>query len=185
MKGNRAALRYAKAVLSLAREKNVAEEVNADMTHIKGTIAASADLRVLITSPVIKDTIKKDTLSQVFTSTNGITRELFKVLLENNRINLLGLVALNYTQLFDEMNNVQVAKVTSAIALSPALEEKIQAKVKELTGNAAKIENKVDESIIGGFILRVGDLQYNASIAAQLNNLKREFTNNTYVSKFN
>jgi len=81
------------------------------------------------------------------------------------------------------MNNVQVAKVTTAIALSPALETKIQAKVKELTGNEAEIQNIIDESIIGGFILRVGDIQYNGSVHAQLNNLKREFKNNTYVSK--
>lgn len=185
MKGNRAALRYAKAILSLARDKNVTEEVNTDMARIKDTIEASTDLRVLLTSPVVKDTIKIGALNQVFSGTNPMTASLFNVLSENNRISLLGQVALKYTQLFDEMNNVQVAKVTSAIPLSPALEEKIQAKVKELTGNEAKIENTVDDNIIGGFILRVGDLQYNASIAAQLGNLKREFTNNTYVSKFN
>jgi F-type H+-transporting ATPase subunit delta len=54
----------------------------------------------------------------------------------------------------------------------------VLAKVKELTGKTTEIENTVDESILGGFILRVGDLQYDASIANKLNNLKREFTLN-------
>ena len=54
-------------------------------------------------------------------------------------------MAKNYNLLFNEMNNIQVAKVTTAVPLTPALEEKIQAKVKELTGNTAKIENLVDE----------------------------------------
>jgi F-type H+-transporting ATPase subunit delta len=81
------------------------------------------------------------------------------------------------------MNKTEVATVTTAVPLTKELEAKVLAKVKELTGNDVSLENKIDENIIGGFILRVGDLQYNASIANKLNTLKREFTNNTYVSK--
>ena len=55
---------------------------------------------------------------------------------------------------------------------------KVLAKVKELTGKDAEIESIIDESILGGFILRVGDIQYNASIANKLSKLKREFTLN-------
>jgi len=47
----------------------------------------------------------------------------------------------------------------------------------------ATLESKVDPSILGGFILRVGDLQYNTSVAKSLSNLSRELTNNTYISK--
>jgi F-type H+-transporting ATPase subunit delta len=49
--------------------------------------------------------------------------------------------------------------------------------VTKATGNKVTLENKIDESIIGGFVLRVGDTQYDASIANKLNGLKREFTN--------
>ena len=58
------------------------------------------------------------------------------------------------------------------------LEIKVMAKIKELTSKSVELENIVDEDIIGGFILRVGDIQYNASIANKLNKLKREFTLN-------
>ena len=68
--------------------------------------------------------------------------------------------------------------VTTAVPLTDDLNAKVLAKVKELTGKEAVIENKVDESILGGFILRVGDMQYNASIANKLNNLKRTFSQN-------
>jgi F-type H+-transporting ATPase subunit delta len=80
--------------------------------------------------------------------------------------------------LFDESQGIQIAKVTTAIPLTTKLEAKVLAKVKELTGNHAEVQNTVDESILGGFILRVGDIQYNASIANKLNKLKREFTLN-------
>jgi len=80
--------------------------------------------------------------------------------------------------LFDESQGTQIAKVTTAIPLTKELEAKVLAKVKELTGNDAEVHNTVDESILGGFILRVGDIQYNASIANKLDKLKREFTLN-------
>lgn len=185
MKGSRAASRYAKAVLDLAKDKNAAKAVNDDMLRIQKTIAGSEDLQGFLKSPVVSATLKKNSLVEIFSGINEITSSLFNILLENNRIQLLQLVALRYNQFYNEMNGVQVAKVTSVVPLTTSLEEKIQDKVKELTGNTAKIENIIDENILGGFILRVGDLQYNASIAHQLKTLKREFTNKTYVSKLN
>ena len=183
MQGSRAAARYAKALLSLAKDKNVTKEVNEDMSLISNTIKESSDLQAFLKSPVVKNTMKKNALLEIFRSVNGVTSGLFAILIENNRLDILPLVAKEYNRLFDEMNGVQVAKVTTAVPLTPALEAKIQQKVKELTGHEAKIENIIDESIIGGFILRVGDIQYNGSVSAQLTNLKRELQNNTYVAK--
>ena len=76
------------------------------------------------------------------------------------------------------MRGTQVATVTTAVPLTADLKTKVLAKVKELTGKEAEVENIIDESILGGFILRVGDIQYNASIANKLDKLKREFTLN-------
>lgn len=183
MQGSKAALRYAKAIISLAKDKGITKEVNEDMALILDTIDGSGDLRTFLKSPVIKDSIKKKALLEIFKDVNGVTTGLFNILMENNRLEILSRIASKYRSLYNELNNVQVAKVTTAFPLTPALEAKIQQKVKELTGNEAKIENVIDESIIGGFILRVGDIQYNGSVQAQLTNLKREFKNNTYVSK--
>ena len=72
----------------------------------------------------------------------------------------------------------EVAKVTTAIPMTNDLEIKVLAKVKELTSKAVTLENMVDESILGGFILRVGDKQYDASISNKLSKLKREFSLN-------
>lgn len=183
MQGSKAALRYARAIISLAKDKGVTKEVNEDMKLINNTIDGTGDLRTFLKSPVIKDSIKKNALLEIFKNVNGVTSGMFNILMENNRLEILSQVTSKYMFLYNQMNNVQVAKVTTAFPLTPALETKIQQKVKELTGNEAKIENIIDESIIGGFILRVGDIQYNGSVQAQLNNLKREFKNNTYVSK--
>jgi len=183
MKGNRAAQRYAKAILSLAKDKNSAEAVNSDMQTISATVKNSGDLENMLTSPVVRKSIKKSALLEIFKDLNGVTVGAMDILLDNDRINILHIVAKQYTMMFNAMNNIQHAKVTTAIPLDAELETIIMAKVKELTGNDAILENVIDESIIGGFVLRVGDLQYDASVARNLDRLKRQLKDNTYVSK--
>ena len=178
MAGERAAIRYAKAVLSLATESNTADAVNTDMELIKNTVAESKDLKDMLYSPVIRSSVKKSALLEIFKNTNKATVNLIDVLIANKRISLLPEVASSFITLFEQQKGSQVAQVTTAVPLSKELENKVQAKVKELTGKEAAITNIVDENILGGFILRVGDTQYNASIANQLNKLKREFTIN-------
>ena len=185
MQGSKAAVRYAKALLSLASDRKLSKEVNEDMTLIHNTVSDNRELRAFLKSPVIKDRVKKNALSEIFKSIDGITAGLFDVLLENNRLDILPVVTLKYRELYNAMNGIQLARVTTAVPLTPQLESQIQQKVKMLTGNEAQIKNIIDETIIGGFILRVGDIQYNGSIQSQLTNLERELKNDTYVSKIN
>jgi F-type H+-transporting ATPase subunit delta len=74
------------------------------------------------------------------------------------------------------MNGVEVAQVTTAIPMDAALEAQVLAKLQP-SDKKITIENIVDASIIGGFILRIGDKQYNASVANRLQVLKRELSN--------
>jgi F-type H+-transporting ATPase subunit delta len=178
MAASRASIRYAKAVLSLAVENKVAETVAADMKVISNTIADNAELALMLQSPVIRSADKQTVLNKVFGKTNKATKSLIDTLIINKRIALLDDVASKYTQLYDAMRDSQVARVTTAVPLTDALKTKVLDKVKELTGKSADLVNVVDTSIIGGFVLRVGDLEYNASVANKLNNLKREFSIN-------
>jgi F-type H+-transporting ATPase subunit delta len=178
MAGARAAIRYAKAVLSLATDKNKSEAVNNDMKLMANTIAENMELGNMLNNAVIKSETKKAILLAVFPNLNEISANLFDVLISNKRVNILNDIAIQYSILFDVLNGKQVAKVTTAIPMTKELEAKVLAKVKELTNKEVALENIVDETILGGFILRVGDKQYNASISNKLNKLKREFTLN-------
>ncbi|WP_372918347.1 ATP synthase F1 subunit delta [Salegentibacter sp.] len=185
MKGTRAAQRYAKAIIGLAKDKNATDAVYEDMQSISQTIANSKDLKSMLGSPVVKSGIKKSALREIFKDAHAITMSGIDILVENGRINLLDIVARQYIVKYHSLNNTQQAVVTTAVPLTKELEEKVQVKIKELTGNEASLKNVVDEDMIGGFVLRVGDLQYDASVASNLNRLKRELKNNTYVSKLN
>lgn len=183
MRGTRAAQRYAKAILSLAKDKNSAEAVNKDMNTISATVLNSRDLENMLTSPVIKNSIKKSALLEIFKETDAITKGAIDILLENGRIDILHIVAKQYIIQYNELNNMKQAVVTTAVPLDTELEAKVLEKVKELTGSKATLKNVVDEDILGGFVLRVGDLQYDASVARNLARLERELKDDTYVSK--
>jgi len=178
MAGERAAIRYAKAVLSLANDQNEADAVNNDMKLIVSTIERNQDLNNTLQSPVVRSSVKKSILLSVFKDTNSITSNLIDTLITNKRLYILSEIASKYNQLYNQLKGSQTATVTTAVEITDELKATVLAKVVELTGKKVELKNIVDQTILGGFVLRVGDIQYNASIANQLNKLRREFTLN-------
>ena len=174
---SRAAIRYAKAILDIAQTSGKAEAVNNDMKSIVTAVAESVELKDFLASPIIKMDVKKSALSEIFSNVESETTSLFHLLFENKRFEILESIAKEYNNLYDVSRNVEVAKVTTAFPITPELETKVLAKIAEFSSKKITIENIVDPTIIGGFILRVGDQQYNASVASKLSELKREFSN--------
>lgn len=176
MSNNRAALRYAKALLSLSKDKNSANETYTDMQLIAATIDGSDELQLVLESTIIKSDVKKNALLAIFENNiNAISIKLIDLLIENKRLPDFGSVASQYISLYDSLSGKENAVVTTAIPLTDAIKTQVLAKVKELTGKEAILENEINQAIIGGFILRVGDVQYDASIANKLTVLKRQF----------
>lgn len=175
MKLSRAASRYATAILDLAIDKKQAAAVNEDMKSVLTTVHKNKELQDFLKSPVVKTEQKRGALRQIFSSVSGITMGAFDLIVDNQRANILGDIATKYILLFEEMNKREVATVTTAVEMTTELEAKVLAKAKELAGTEVSLEKKIDPSIIGGFILRVGDKEINASVNSTLGELKREF----------
>ncbi|MBK5210672.1 MAG: ATP synthase F1 subunit delta [Flavobacteriaceae bacterium] len=183
MNGSKAAIRYAKAILSFAIEQQKEVEVNNDMLLVANTIQESKELQLLLNSPVLKTEVKKSALKEIFASkTSSLTIGLINLLIDNKRLPILGEVAKKYNVIYDSLKGIEVAKVTTAIPLTEELNQQVLRKVIEITGKQATIESIINPDIIGGFILRVGDIQYDASIANKLQVLKRQFENESFNS---
>lgn len=172
-----AAKRYAKAIYSLATEQQCISEVSKDMQLIKATLHESKPLRSVLSSPVITTEQKRNVAVSVFEQVQPLTLQAIELLCTNQRIAILSHVASQFMEYYNEAHQIQYARVISATALTPALEKSIQEKIKELVGSTAILTSEIDTSILGGFILRVNDLQYDASLANQLNKVKRELVN--------
>lgn len=175
MNESRAALRYAKAVLDLALDEKMSSEVEKDMRTIASFISGSPELKEMLVNPVIPGNTKKAVLTELFRGTHHITIGLLSLLVDNKRIAMLNEVALKYIILNEQRKGQDVAFLTTTVPLTADLEKKALAQISKITDKKVSITNKIDEGILGGFILRVGDVQYDASIATKLNNLKREF----------
>ena len=177
MAGTRAAIRYSKAILDLANSKGVAEVVSDDMKTIATTINGNLELSTFIQNPTIKVEVKEKALLEVFAGSNAVTKGLFHLLFENKRFEILSAIAVEYGKLSDLANGKELAQVTTAFPMDAALEAQVLAKIATLSDKKITLENIVDPAIIGGFILRIGDKQYNASVYNRLQVLKREFSN--------
>ena len=172
----RAANRYAKALLDLAFEEDQGEAVFKDMQLVAQTISENTELQLLLDSPIFKITEKKEALLSIFGSKiSKLSSNLIGLLETNKRMSLLQLIAIQYGVLYNEKNQFVEASVTTAFAIDDKMKTLVLSKAQELTnGKEVQLLNKVDESIIGGFILRVGDVQIDASVLNKLGKLKRE-----------
>ncbi|HEX9981523.1 MAG TPA: ATP synthase F1 subunit delta [Flavobacterium sp.] len=174
---SRAAIRYAKAMLEQAETKGAASEVNNDMQMIVSTVVENRDLEAFLRSSVAKPDAVQTVLLEIFDAANSLTKSLFRLLADNKRFDILPEIATEYNRLFEELNGVEVAKVTTAIPMDEEMESQVLAKIRTFSDKNIVIENIVEPAIIGGFILRIGDRQYNASVANRLKALKRELAN--------
>ena len=174
MKAGRASIRYAKALMDFAIENKDEKSVVEEMQNILSVMESSSQLDAVLNSPVLPGLQKRKIIDEIFPKASKILKSFFDLLSQNGREGILGGVAHHYVQLFDKNQGKIAATVTTAVPLTEELEKEVLQKASNLTPLKIQLKNIVDPNIKGGFILRVGDLQYNASIADRLEALKRE-----------
>ena len=182
MKSSRAAIRYAKALVQESIYKKCLEQVYLDMQIISNTFNQNDDLKFLVESRVVKNSLKLSTLKLIFKNITKLSLKFIDVLSENNRIDLMETVAFKFIELYKDHKGIQSAVVTTAVPLNDKMEQEVLEAVSKLTNKKTILENKIDKTLIGGFILRVGDVEYNASFKNKLKNIKQVFTKNTNLS---
>lgn len=173
------AIRYAKSLLDFALERNELEAVAADMALISNTCAHSNDLRLMLKSPIIKPEKKLEVIKKIFGGEIGsVTLSFLGVISDKNRENILPEIANAFTTVYRKHNGIVTAEITSAVALSDAEREKAISVVKGMGTGKVELTENIDKNIIGGFIIRVDDKQYDASVASRITALKRTFSKN-------
>ena len=179
MKSGRVATRYAKALLEFSFEKKVQKNVFEEIKNILSIMQKNVNLNDALNNPILPTKQKRKILSDIFNKSSSPVQRFFDLLSQNNREGMLANIAQKYIQLFNAKQGKTVASVTTAVALTKEMEIKLLKKASELSAFKIELKNIIDPKIKGGFVLRVGDLQYNASISDRIFNLKRELT--TYL----
>ena len=179
MKSTRTAFRYAKETLAYANENKFSDKVAEEMQELIELHESSRQLNGLLSNPFLPNTKKQSILRSIVPNPSDVTQKLLSLLISNNRLFLLKEVAKSYINLFNEQQGELNATVISAIPLTQNLEKQIHGKLEDFTGKKISLLNKIDKSLLGGFILKIGDMEFNSSLAYKLKTFKAKLTSNT------
>ncbi|OOQ59009.1 ATP synthase F1 subunit delta [Mucilaginibacter pedocola] len=170
------AIRYAKALIDLAVEQKALDKVKDDMVLFYKTVKANPQLSAVLANPIISHSKKTKILTEVFGSrVSEVTLKMFHLMVNKGRGEVLFETSHEFIAQYDVKHNITYATVTSATALSKANEAEMLKQIQAATGGTVKLHTEVDPSLIGGFVLKVGDRQIDTSVASTLRKIKKEF----------
>lgn len=180
------AVRYAKSLLTLAKEQNQLEEVNKDMILFAKTAFENPQFVRILKSPVITHDKKKAILSSIFSGKTGkMTLAFMDLLAKKGREGYMPQIADAFMKQYKILKGIQEAEVITATDISTIQKEELHNLVKKLSGKSTvELIEKIDKSLIGGFILKVGDQQIDQSVKGKISSLKNKFKENPYISKY-
>ncbi|MFC2611496.1 MAG: ATP synthase F1 subunit delta [Capnocytophaga granulosa] len=178
---SKVAKRYAKALLDYSVEKAVEDAFFQEISSVVEVVRENPDLRALLHSPIVRMEIKRKVLQEVFSERSATLNLLIEILVENKRVSDLYDIAREYVIQYNRYKEKTTAYLTTAVELSESLKAQFVQKAIALSGGKKiTLESRVEPQLIGGFILRIDDLQYNASIAHKLYGIKEQLSENVY-----
>ena len=166
--------RYASALFDLAKDKGALDGAENDLLRLEALLEESKDFNQLVTSPVIgKDAQVAGVAATAKTlEMNELVANLLGVLAQNRRLSKLGSVIGAYKKLAAAERGEVTADVTSAAPLSDKQVESLKASLKAAVGQDVIFETRVDESLLGGLVVKIGSRMVDNSLKSKLENLK-------------
>lgn len=176
MKSAKSASRYAKALLELAVDQQKVDAIEANMQRILSAATETNEFQVFLNSPIINIDKKIDVLNKLFGEFEPLTLSFIALITKNGRERFITEIAHSYISQVKEYKGIVPITITSARALDAATKANIIAKISATVKGTLEITEIVDETIVGGFIVRMGDKQFDASVATQLLRMKQELS---------
>jgi len=173
LSGERVARVYAQAAFDAAAAAGVVDRVGRELSEFVTGLAASAALQDVLLDPHVETVVKARVLTGVTQGATPLVANLLRLLLDRGRLAIVQEVRDHYAALEAAQSDLVRVEVTSAIELSAASREKISARVRELTGRRAEISNCVDTALVGGLVMRVGDVVVDGSVRGRISQLRR------------
>lgn len=181
----RLAGRYAKSLIGLAIETNQLEAVYNDVLFLQSACRLSRDLVIMLKSPVVTPD-KKDAVLDALTKgkVSELTTAFNRLLVKKGRETYLPEILTAFIAQYKQQKGIHTIKLTTALPVSDELKQQIVQKIQEQTAlKNIELKSEVEEGIIGGFKLEIGDTLVDASILYDLNKIKGQFLNNDFIYK--
>jgi F-type H+-transporting ATPase subunit delta len=180
--GSRISKRYAKALLSLGQEDGNYIAYGKDLQEFGRFCAANNEFIRVVANQIFSVEERKKVLDVVLTKSpfSALVKNFLRLLLDKNRIGGIQGISDYYSKLTDEISNITRADIIAAKPLKKEARDKLAVALAGLTAKEVKIEVKEDASLIGGLVVRIGDLVLDGSVKAQLEGLKESLKRGEY-----
>lgn len=177
--------RYAKALFDLALEKDMLEKIRTDVALVSEVCRSNKEFIFFLRSPVIKESKKTAVIRALFDKKiEKMMLDFLVIITRNRRERLIPVIAGQFIEIYKTHKNIITAELTTAVSITDDLRKKIVDLIQKATHSEVDLLIKVDETIIGGFVVTFKDKQYDASILRQIQNLRQEFNINLYIKGF-
>ena len=178
MNRSKITVRYAKALFLLAKEKNVLDVIEEDMKLIFNVCQTVNEFILLLESPIITISKKQNIIHEIFKAkVHEISLSFLDLITKNKREIFIKDIARNFLDLFKKHKGIKTTVFTSAVKIDQSLRKHIIELVKKGFNTEVELIENTDEKLIGGFILRVDDQQFDASISTKLKKIKHNLIN--------
>ncbi len=174
MSSHRASIRYAKSVIKLAQEQKSLEMVKEDMLLFTKTINENRELEVVLKNPIVASYKKIAILKGIFEKrVQPLTFKAFELIVSKGRENILDEIAVEFVNEYNNLKGIAVATVTTPYSLDDDQRKEFTEMVADITGMKVDLTELVDETLIGGYVLKIGDKQIDESVKSKLANIQR------------
>jgi F-type H+-transporting ATPase subunit delta len=179
MTSRAAAIRYARALFDVASKETDVQQAGRDLEGFARLVASNAQLERVIANPAIPAPRKRALVDELLTRAGAVAvpvAKLLKLLADRDRLVLLPELAAAYRERLMEHAKIVRAEVVTAVDLPADRVAALQQGLASATGRQVQLENRVDPSIIGGAITRIGSTVYDGSVTRQLERMKDALT---------
>jgi ATP synthase F1 delta subunit len=164
---------YAEALFDVARDRGSLDNVGRQLAELADAIDRDRDLQVFFFSPHFSSAEKVEGMRRAVSGIEPELQNFLELLIEKKRMTELFRIRRRFEQLWRQENRRLDVTVTSAVELDPAVVERIGSEVERQTGKKVELASRVDEGIIGGIVLQVGNMVLDASIHNRLEQLRK------------
>jgi len=179
MRVNLLAKRYAQALFDLSLENRIEEKVAADMRLVGRVLAENRELRRIMANPVLNGVKKVKILNRLFgEKLSELSLRFFNLIIRKGREVYLESICLAFDDIYKDYKNVVSAELITATKSDDEIKKLVVDKLKAITDKDIELKEIVDENIIGGFVVRLEDYQYDASVTTQLRRLRKNYADN-------
>lgn len=173
MQGMKVASRYAQSLLELAEENKVIDGVLENMKSLLTITNESRDFHLFLVSPLIKKDTKGRIFDKLFADFEELSLKFMHLLARNHREMYLPLIAKEFIDKVNELRGIVPLTITSAVKIDEGVKQLILSKLQQKIKGSIELTELIDESLLGGFVARMGDTRIDASVSSQLKEMKK------------